>query len=174
MSILSKIHKRINLYLVNKVYAGTRPQFFEKKRKLLNAIGFEIGEGTKIVGPIECYAKLKIGKNCWIGKNLIVNGNGTLIIGDNCDIAPEVTFLTGGHQIGEGARRAGKGESYTIRVGSGVWICGRSTIAKNVIIGNSSVIAAAACVVTDVADNVVVGGVPAKFIKNLMTITGQS
>ena len=57
-----------NLYLVNKIYVGVKA--FEKKRKLLNAIGYEIGEGTKIVGPIECTGKLKIGKNCWIGKNL--------------------------------------------------------------------------------------------------------
>lgn len=89
------IKRRRVIFLVNRIYVG--PGHFEKKRKLLNSIGFEIGENTKVVGPIECTGTLKTGKNCWIGKNLKINGNGTVIIGDNCDIAPEVTFMTGGH-----------------------------------------------------------------------------
>ncbi len=154
-------------FLVNTVFAGTRPMWFEVKRKLMISLGYEIGEGTKIVGPIECYAKLRIGKNCWIGKNLIVNGNGTVVIGDNCDIAPEVTFLTGGHQIGDKQRRAGLGESYTITVGDGVWIGGRSTLLNNISVGNGAVIAACACVNKSVNENELVGGVPARVIRIL-------
>lgn len=36
--------------MVNHVLAGTR--FFPAKRNLLRSIGYEIGENTKIVGPI--------------------------------------------------------------------------------------------------------------------------
>jgi len=162
---LRGIKVRFSLFLVNKVYVGTRK--FEKKRKLLNSIGYEIGEGTKVVGPIECYGKLKIGKNCWVGKNLTVNGNGTVIIGDNCDIAPEVTFQTGGHEVGDASRRAGKGCIFSQTVGSGTWIGGRSTILNNSNIGKSCVIAGCSCVVKDVPDNSLVGGVPAKLIRRL-------
>ena len=161
------LKRKLNIYLVNKVYAGTKEKHFKKKRKLLNSIGFQIGEGTKIVGPIFCTGKLIVGKNCWIGKNCIVNGNGTVIIGDNCDIAPEVTFLTGGHKIGDTNRRAGEGEIYTITVGNGVWIGARSTILGNVKIGDSSVVAASACVNKEVLKNTLVGGVPAKIIREL-------
>ena len=66
----------------------------------MRKLGHEIGEGTKIVGPIYCTGKIIIGKDCWIGKNLIINGNGSVRIGDNCDVAPEVSFQTGGHEIG--------------------------------------------------------------------------
>lgn len=103
--------------MVNHVLTGTR--FFPAKRNLLRSIGYEIGENTKIVGPIHNTGTLRIGANCWIGCNLTVHGNGIVTIGDNCDIAPDVTFLTGGHQMGDHNRRAGKGESYHITVGSG-------------------------------------------------------
>lgn len=169
MSLLRRIQrmvKRVTVHiLVNRLLTGVK--HFEIKRRLLNSIGYEIGENTKIVGPIECYAKLRIGKNCWIGKNLIVNGNGTLCIGDNCDIAPEVTFLTGGHKIGNASRRAGMGESYTISVGNGVWIGARSTILNNTVIGDGVMIAACACVTCNVENNLMVGGVPACVIRSL-------
>ena len=164
---LHGIHVRFNWFLVNKVYSGTKSKHFEKKRRLLNAIGHDIGEGTKIVGPIQCYEKLTIGKNCWIGKNLIVNGNGSVVIGDNCDIAPEVTFLTGGHEIGDCERRAGKDVCYHIVVGNGVWVGARSTILGNIKIEDGALIAACACVNKDVRANTLVGGVPARVIREL-------
>lgn len=85
---LKTIKKRIVIYLVNHTLAGTR--FFSEKRNLLRSIGYEIGENTKIVGPIYNTGTLRIGANCWIGCNLTVHGNGTVTIGDNCDIAPDV------------------------------------------------------------------------------------
>lgn len=163
MRIIGK--KRIVTWLVNNVLAGTSS--YEKKRKLLNSIGYEIGEGTKIVGPIECTGVLKIGKNCWIGKNFKVNGNGTVTIGDNCDIGPEVTFQTGGHYIGDTTRRAGLGFNCDQTVGNGVWIGGRVTIINKVTINDSSIVAGCACVVKDVEKSTIVGGVPAKVIRSL-------
>ncbi len=163
--IIKALRRRRVMYLVNKRYVGTK--HFEKKRRLLNKIGFKIGEGTKIVGPIECTGALIIGKNCWIGKNFKVNGDGLVVIGDNCDIAPEVTFQTGTHDIGDSTRRAGIGRNCYQSVGNGTWIGVRATIINDVKIGNGCVIAACACVNKDVSDNTVVGGVPAKVLKEL-------
>lgn len=165
---LKGIKHRFCIFLVNHIYShSTKARSFEKKRKLLNAIGYQIGDGTKIVGPIYCTAQLKIGKNCWIGKNFTVNGNGSVQIGDNCDVAPDVAFQTGGHLIGSLERRAGTGINHNIKVGNGVWLGARSTIVNTVNIGNSCVVAACACVVKDVPNNCLVGGVPAKIIKEL-------
>lgn len=161
------IKRKLYLFFVNKIFAGTNPKFYEIKRKMLNAIGYNIGVGTRVVAPIECYGKLIVGKNTFIGKNFKINGNGTVILGNNCDIAPEVTFQTGGHQIGTANRRAGKGKNYTQTVGDGVWIGGRSTIINNISIGKGSVIAGCACVTKNVPENVIAGGVPAKIIKEL-------
>ena len=50
----------------------------ERKRKLLNAIGHESGEGTKIVGPVFLTATLETGKDCWIGADFKATGNGVI------------------------------------------------------------------------------------------------
>ena len=161
-----KTAKRIiAAFLLNHLFTGT--DSFELKNKLLRFGGFEIGEGSRVVGPLFCTGFLSVGEGCWIGRNLTVHGNGRVFIGDNCDVAPDVTFLTGGHEIGGPDRRAGKGETYNITVGDGAWIGARSTIGRNVCIGSGSVVAACSCVMNDVPDNVLVGGVPAKVIKEL-------
>ena len=160
---LTSLRKRIVLYTVNHILNGTR--FFAVKRRLLRSIGYEIGENTKIVGPL--YNTLRIGSDCWIGCGLTVHGNGTVTIGDRCDLAPDVTFLTGGHRIGDHCRRAGDGEIYRITVGSGVWIGSRATFLRTISIGDGSVIAACACVANSVQPDVIAAGVPAKVIKEL-------
>ena len=161
-----KTIKRILVeFIVNHLLAGTR--FYSAKRRLLLSIGYEIGEHTKIVGPLHSTGKLRIGENCWIGRDLTVHGNGTVVIGNNCDIAPDVTFLTGGHQIGNAERRAGAGETHQITVGSGVWIGARATILLNTVIGDGAAVAACACVTRDIPGNTLAGGVPARVIKEL-------
>lgn len=163
---LRGLQRKCILFRVNRQLAGVKA--FEKKRKLLNRLEeFSIGEGTKIVGPIESWGKLTVGKDCWIGKNLILNGNGSVTIGDNCDIGPEVTFQTGGHEIGDSTRRAGKGLTHHQIIGNGVWIGGRATVIGSVTVGDSSVIAGCACVTKSVEANTLAGGVPAKVIREL-------
>lgn len=150
-------------YRVNHIYAGTR--CFEKKRRLLNSVGHSLGEGTKIVGPLFCTGRLVVGENCWIGRGLTIHGNGTVTMGSNCDIGPDVTFLTGSHELGDATRRAGKGKTFDVTVGNGVWVGARSTVMADV--GDGSAIAACACVSKAVGENVLVGGVPAKTIREL-------
>lgn len=164
--MLQGIRVRWNTFLINRVYSGTK--HFEAKRRCMRRLGHTVGNSTKIVGPVFCTGKLVIGDECWIGKNLKVNGNGTVIIGDCCDIGPEVIFQTGGHQIGTEERRAGEGQTFTQSVGDGCWIGGRSTILNDTSVSSGSVIAACACVTKDIPPNVLAGGVPAKIIKNLL------
>ena len=132
--IIKYLHERFVFYRVNVIYKGTH--FFERKRRLLNSIGFKIGKGSKVVGPIEVTGTLIVGNDCWIGKNFKVNGNGTVVIGNRCDIGPEVTFQTGGHIIGNKERRAGEGRVYYQNVGDGCWIGGDVTVFNNTTIGN--------------------------------------
>ncbi|MBR0171265.1 MAG: acetyltransferase [Lachnospiraceae bacterium] len=54
-----------------------------------------------------------------------------------------------------------------VTIGSDVWIGGNCTILPGVTIGNNVVIAAGAVVSKDIPDNCLVGGVPAKKIKDL-------
>lgn len=67
------------------------------------------------------------------------------------------------------ARRSAKKLAYgkAVTIGDDVWIGGNCTILPGFTIGNNVVIAAGAVVTKDVSDNVVVGGVPAKVIKQI-------
>lgn len=167
LRIFRSLKRRTILFLVNKVFSGTNPHLFNLKRILLNSIGYNIGQGTKIVGPIYCTGKLTTGTQCWIGTNFVIRGNGTVILGNNIDVGPDVTILTGSHQIGTHQRRAGKGVNCTIKVGNGCWIGGRSVLLNSVTIGDGSVVAAGAVVVSDVPQDIIAGGVPAKLIRGL-------
>lgn len=154
-------------FCVNKLYAGTAQKHFEKKRKLLNSIGHDIGENTKIVGPLYTTARLVVGADCWIGREFKVNGNGTAFIGNNCDIAPEVSFFLGSHEIGDEERRAGKGYNADIKIGNGCWIGARTSVLCGVEIGDGCVVAACACVNKSLDKNILAGGVPACEIRKL-------
>lgn len=167
--LIKKTTRAFCMFLVNHIFNGARPQFFGLKRKILRIAGFSIGEGTKIVGPlyVPAAATLIIGNETWVGESWRVHGNGKVVIGSRCDLGPDVTFLTGGHKIGDSNRRAGEGETYHITVGDGCWLGSGSIFMRNISIGNSSVIAARACVTKSTDTNVLMGGVPAKVIRVL-------
>lgn len=165
--MLLGLKRRLIWMAVNHIYQGTNHMHWEKKVKLLRMLGHEIGEGTKIVGPITIYGHLKVGKNCWIGTNFTVHGLGTVVIGDCCDIGPEVRFLTGSHEIGTANRRAGRGLNYTIRIEDGCWIGAGSTFVGDITVHESTVIGACSLVNKDIPCNVVAAGVPAKVIRQL-------
>ena len=136
---------------------------------LLNFGKIHVGSNSKIVGPFYCgtEVKIKIGENCWIGKNLHIEGNGTVVIKNDCDLAPDIMFVTGSHKIGSRYRRAGEGTEYKIIVNNGCWIGARTTIFGDISIGEGSVVGAAALVNKNVEENVIVAGVPIKTIKRL-------
>lgn len=52
-------------------------------------------------------------------------------------------------------------------IGKNVWIGSNATILPGVTIGDNSVVAAGAVVTKDVPENIVVAGVPAKFMKKI-------
>lgn len=113
--------------------------------------------------PIVIGARTHVGPYC-----LFTGANGHMIqIGSDCDIAPQVTFLTGTHEVGSAARRAGRGLGQPIHVGSGTWIGARSTILPGVTIGSGCVIAAGSVVIDAVPPNSLAAGVPAVVKKQL-------
>ena len=159
------IFRQAVLLAVNHLYAG--PRCFEQKRRLLNGIGFRLGEGTRVVGPVFCTGTLITGNDCWIGRNLTIHGDGAVQLGNGCDLGPDVTVLTGGHAIGGPERRAGEGKTSPVKIGDGCWIGARSTLLSGVTLGDGCVVGACACVTKPVPPNTLVGGVPARPIRML-------
>ncbi|PZU14859.1 MAG: transferase [Chryseobacterium sp.] len=165
--MIKKIFRIIGLFIINKFLSTTR--FFFLKNIILRFCGISVGENSKVVGPIEMgtVATLAIGSNTWIGSGLKIYGNGNVIIGDNCDLAPDIAFVTGSHEIGDEKRRAGEGISFNIEIDNGCWIGARVTIAGNIKINTGSIVGTSALVNKDVFENTIVAGVPAKIIKKL-------
>lgn len=90
-----------------------------------------------------------------------------ITLGDNVHITRDVLFVT--HDGGTLLFRDRVPDleiTKPIVVGNNVYIGVRSIIMPGVTIGNNVIIAAGAIVTKDVPDNSVVGGVPARFIKN--------
>ena len=90
---------------------------------------------------------------------------GGITIDDGVFIAPKVSLLTEGHPLSPETRH-----SLTvgpIHLKKNAWIGANATILQGVTIGENAVVAAGAVVATDVPDNTVVGGVPAKILKTL-------
>ncbi len=165
---VKKIKSKFYLYLVNNFFKGTH--FWKIKRILLNECDdIQIGSNTKVVGPLykPTMSKIIIGENCWIGRELCLEGNGTVIIGDNCDIAPCVSFLTGSHLIGDKRRRAGNGFNGKIEIGSGSWIGSRAIFLPESIVNSGTVVGAGSVVTKELEANCIYAGSPAKIIKKL-------
>ena len=162
---LKTLKHMLVMFVVNHLCDGA--YLFEIKRRLLNLIGYSLGEGTKVVGPIYCTAELRTGRDCWLGRNFTIHGNGIVAMGDNCDIAKDVTFLTGRH--GADAQEAGGegGQKLSICVGEGCWIGAHATLGRNVTIGKGSMVLADACVMKNMPENTLIGGVPARIVRKL-------
>ena len=113
------------------------------------------------------------GKNIFIGNNFTGNYNLTILdirevwIGDNVMIGPNTLITTVNHPLTPMGRRKHLGIAKPVRIGNDVWIGGNVTILPGITIGNNVVVAAGAVVTKDIPDNSIVGGIPAKLIKEL-------
>ena len=168
MKKIKKIKSKFYLYLVNHIFKGTH--FWKIKRVLLNKCDdIQIGLNTKVVGPLykPTMSGLKIGENCWIGKEFCIEGNGTVIIGDNCDIAPCVVFLTGSHKIGNKTRRAGAGFNGIIKINDGPWIGSRTILLPGSIVKKGTIVGAGSIVTKELDENCVYVGTPVRVVKRL-------
>ncbi len=151
--------------LLVKMNNSTEPE--EIRNFLSQIIGSEIDETVNIFTPLHInYGKhTKIGKNVFINFDCVFLDLGGITIEDNVLIAPKVSLLSEGHPISSEDRHSLIPKA--IHIKKNAWVGAGATILPGVTIGENSVIAAGAVVSKDVAPNTVVGGVPAKFIKNI-------
>lgn len=105
---------------------------------------------------------LRIGPNCIIGNDAFFDARDTISLGRNVNIAAEVRIYTREHDI-DAPDFAEIGGPVTI--GDYVYIGTRATILPGVSIGEGAVVASGAVVTKDVPPYMLVGGVPAKIIR---------
>lgn len=108
---------------------------------------------------------IKIGKNVFINQNCTFLDRGGIQIEDRALIGPKVNLITTNHTIEPAKRR--NTESFPIYIGRNVWVGAGATITPGVTVGENAVIAAGAVVTRDVPPNTIVGGIPARVLKNI-------
>jgi len=134
---------------------------------LSDIIGAQIDGSTTIFAPFYT----NFGKFTSIGKNVFINhacsflDMGGITIEDEVLIGPKVNLITENHPINPNERRSLIAKPIVIK--RKAWIGASATILPGVTVGENSIVAAGAVVSKDVPDNTIVGGIPAKFIRNV-------
>ena len=141
---------------------------FDEIRQLFSKlIGKEVSEDFRVFPPFTT----DFGKNIHLGKNVFINSGcrfqdqGGIYIGDNALIGHNVVLATLNHE--ENPQKRGNLIPSPIRIGNDVWIGSNATILAGVTIGDGAILAAGAVVTRDVEANTIVGGVPARYIRDV-------
>ena len=129
--------------------------------------GRKFPEGAYMFPPFytDCGKNLKIGRNVFINSCCQFQDQGGITIGDGSLIGHHVVMATLNHA----QNPQNRGDMYPkpIVIGKNVWVGANVTILPGVTIGDGAIIAAGAVVTKDVPENAIVGGVPARFIKQV-------
>lgn len=152
-----------------RLFNQTTEQEDEKRVELIKEL---LGSTGKDV-YMEPNIRFDYGYNTHVGENFFANFDCTFLdvceihIGDNCMLAPGVQIYTATHPLDPVERNSGKEYAKPVIIGDNVWIGGHAIINPGVTIGDNVVIASGAVVTKDVPNNVVVGGNPARIIKEI-------
>lgn len=147
--------------------------FTRLRTALLRALGLRIGATSCVAGRVHitgfgCVRDLlSIGPGCYITGPLHIDLVAPVRIGARVYMGYEVMLLTADHELGPSAQRCGHLASGPIDIGDGAWIGSRAVVLPGVRIGKGAVVASGAVVTRNVAPNTLVGGVPAKFVRDL-------
>jgi acetyltransferase-like isoleucine patch superfamily enzyme len=167
-----ELQDKYHTYLVKKKLASCGENFRARNpRELFLGEGAEIHVGNNVL--LERYVRISMGNNAciYIGDNTYIADFSNLLavkeinIGKNCAISWHVLFMdTSSHPVGL------KGEIPTTKVApiyvkDHVWIGCRAVILKGVTIGEGAIVANNAVVTKDVPPHTLVGGNPARVIK---------
>ena len=139
----------------------------EVRDYLSQIIGRKVDESVTLLPPfyVDFGNNIRIGKRCWIQQGCTFFDRGGITIGNDVFIAPKVNLITINHDSDPENRSATYGRPIVIE--DKVWIGINSTILPGVTVGYGSIVGANSVVTHDVSPYTVVGGNPAKFIKEI-------
>lgn len=130
-------------------------------------IGTKVDQSTTLFTPFYT----NVGVNISLGKNVFINHAcsfldiGGISIEDEVMIGPRVNITSENHPVDIKTRKTMVPSA--VRIKKNAWIGAGATILPGVTVGENAVVAAGAVVTRDVPDHSVVGGVPAKIMKEL-------
>lgn len=150
----------------------------EKRRKILEEMFCELGEGSFLQGPIAIHygTHTKIGKHFFGNFNLTIQDDTWVIIGDNCNFGPNVTIVTPIHPMLPDERkelRFRDGETKRVcyakpvHIGNDCWFGANVVVCPGVTIGENCVIGAGSVVVKDIPAGSFAAGNPCRVIRTI-------
>ena len=160
-----KINEVVNRTLKLSGKLNTATDIDSMRFHLGEIIGTAIDNSTTIFAPFYTNfgSFISIGKNVFINHACSFLDMGGISIEDNVLIGPKVNLITENHPSDPDDRRALITRPIIIK--RNAWIGAGATILPGVTIGENAIVAAGAVVSRDVPANVIVGGIPAKFIR---------
>jgi len=138
-------------------------------RPTVDAWDMEVGDNFKIWSThrrtlVTGWGKLRVGDRVFFNDGVFISCVHEINIGNDVAIANDA-YLTDSDSHGVEGRRV---REAPINVGNGVWIGARTIILPGVTIGDRALIAAGAVVTRDVPHDTLVGGNPARVIRELV------
>lgn len=179
MKLLTAIKRHFFIALGNALPAygpfnRMRPAFYRRA-------GMAIGSRVTILGPLNVETSLNeetlrgvsIGDRCYLNSDTrLACRNSRISIGCDVQIGPRVSFETATHDI-VFAPNEGRGLSHgAITIEDKVWIGAGATLLPGVTVHEAAVVAAGAVVTKNVDAFTMVGGVPARKIKDIPRASG--
>lgn len=148
-----------------------------KQRALTKLIPSSKGKDLFIFAPFYCEygVNINVGKACFVNYNCTFLDVAPITLEDGVLVGANVTLATPKHPFLADERLA---QDYPdghhdleyaspIVIKKNSWICSSATICGGVTVGENSIVAAGAVVTKDVPPNSIVGGVPAKVIREI-------
>ena len=135
--------------------------------RALRGYGMAVGPSTISPGTWFGGKFVSIGHATFVNYGCMFDSSARITIGERCDIAMRVTFVTSSHETGEARRRAGASRPAPITVGDGCWIGAGAVILPGTVIGDGVIIAAGAVVRGECEPHSIYAGVPARKISEL-------
>ena len=135
-------------------------------KTLINSCGKNVYIGSNV--QIKGFDNLTIGNNVSIHKDSYLDAEGEVIIKDNVSIAHNTSIISTNHTWEENIPiKYNPLKKEKIIIDSDVWIGAQCVILAGVHLKERTVVAAGAVVTKSFNRNVVIGGIPAKILKEI-------
>lgn len=139
------------------------------KRELLGTLLGTMGNNTSIHANFYCDygCHIHVGANFFANYNCVILDCAEVRFGDDCMLGPQVGIYTATHPLDPTERVSGIEAAKPIIIGNKCWIGGHATINPGVTLGDNVVVASGSVVTKSFGGNVVIGGNPARVLREL-------